>query len=326
MTVRWGILATGGIAATVTEELLSSGHTVVAAGSRSLDSAKRFADRFGIPNAHGSYDELVSDPDVDAIYIATPHPGHAENAIRALRAGKHVVVEKPFTLNAAEAREVVDVAREAGLVVLEAMWVRFLPHTRRIHEIIDAGTIGEVRTVSANFDVTLPKDPTNRLYAPELGGGALLDLGIYPISFAIDVLGLPTRVLASSAPTDTGVDRQTAVIFEHEGARQSLIHTALDTNGEHRATILGTGGRIEVTKLWGAADLTVHDAAGDVIERFSSADVSDPKHFQFAEAERLIAAGETDSALLSPDESVSIMEVLDEIRAQIGLVYPQERE
>ncbi|HEY8590800.1 MAG TPA: Gfo/Idh/MocA family oxidoreductase, partial [Naasia sp.] len=158
--IGWGILATGGIAAAFTKDLAVAGLQAVAVGSRSQESADAFGDRFGIPNRHPSYADLVADPDVDIVYIATPHPGHVEAALLALEAGKHVLVEKPFTLNAAEARAVTALAAERGLLTLEAMWTRFLPHMRRIHEIIDAGTLGEVRTVIADHNQDLPKDPT----------------------------------------------------------------------------------------------------------------------------------------------------------------------
>ena len=184
--IGWGILGTGFIAHAQTADLVGCGFTVAAVGSRSLDTAKDFAVEFGIPTAHGSYEALVADPDVDAIYVSTPHPFHAENALLALHAGKHVLIEKAFTLNAAEAREVVETAEAAGLVVMEAMWTRFLPHMARIREIIAAGTLGELRTLIADHNQDLPTDPQHRINNLALGGGALLDLGIYPVSFAFD--------------------------------------------------------------------------------------------------------------------------------------------
>ncbi len=189
--IRWGILATGWIAQTFTKDLVLTGRDVRAVGSRTLESAQAFADEFGIPNAYGSYEELAADPDVDIVYVSTPHAFHAENAILLLNAGKHVLVEKPFTLNAAQAREIVDLAASKGLLVLEAMWTRFLPHIVRIREIIAAGTLGELRQFDADHRQKAPTDPQHRMNALELGGGALLDLGIYPISFAAHLFGTP---------------------------------------------------------------------------------------------------------------------------------------
>ena len=192
--LRWGILGTGWIADLFVQDLQLTGHQVVGVGSRAPETAQRFAARFGIPNAHGSYESLVADPQVDIVYVATPHPMHASNAMAALNAGKHVLIEKPFTVNAAEARGIVDLAKAKNLVVLEAMWTRFLPHMRRIREIIASGALGTVYSVVADHTRDLPDDPKHRLNALELGGGALLDLGIYPISFAWDILGQPQEI------------------------------------------------------------------------------------------------------------------------------------
>ena len=190
--LRWGILATGGIAHMFTKDLRTAGLDIAAVGSRRADAARAFADEFEIPHAHDSYEALVDDPDVDIVYVATPHPAHADNAILALEHGKHVLVEKPFTLNAAEAARVRDVAAANGLLAMEAMWTRYLPHMVRIRELLAEGALGDVRAVTADHTQSISTDPAHRLNALELGGGALLDLGIYPVSFAWDVLGAPT--------------------------------------------------------------------------------------------------------------------------------------
>ncbi|GAA2249846.1 Gfo/Idh/MocA family oxidoreductase [Herbiconiux moechotypicola] len=325
---RWGVLGSGGIAATFTRDLQLTGREVTAVGSRSQGSADAFAERFGIGAAHGSYEALVSDPEVDIVYIATPHPYHAENALLAIAAGKHVLVEKPFTLNAAEAEQVAVAAAEAGVVVLEAMWTRFLPHMARIREIIAAGTLGDVRTVIADHDQKLPSDPNHRLNDPALGGGSLLDLGIYPVSFAVDILGLPERIIAHATLTATGVDRQTALIFEHDGGRQSLLHCALDTRGPVTASIMGTEARIEIDSWWyNPTSFTVIAPDDTVLERYETPDSgvgARGMDFQAAEIERVIAAGESESPLLPLSQTVAIMGVLDAAREQIGLRYPGE--
>ena len=321
----WGILGPGMIAHAFTRDLLAAGLRPAAVGSRRIESAQEFADTYGIPNAHGSYAELVADDSVDIVYIATPHPFHAGAAKLALEAGKHVLVEKPFTLNEREAREVIALAEERNLLVLEVMWTRFLPHMRRIHEILDAGTLGDIRAVLADHTQLLPSDPTSRLQDPRLGGGALLDLGIYPVSFAIDVLGLPTEVLATSTPTATGVDGQTSIVFRHKGDRLSTLYTALDTRGPNLASVIGTKGRIDIDATWyEATSFTVRDSTGEVLERYESKVDGRGMQYQALEAERVVAAGEIASPLLTPTDSAAIMGVLDTVRTRIGLRYPGE--
>ena len=324
-SLRWGILGTGWIAEQFVADILASGFTVAAVGSRSDDSAAAFAEKFGIASAHGSYEALVADPEVDIIYVATPHPMHAENSTLAVNGGKHVLVEKPFTLNADEAEKLVDLAAEKNIVVLEAMWTRWLPHMVRLREILAAGTIGDVRTVIADHNQKLPSDPKHRINNPELGGGALLDLGIYPVSFAWDVLGEPTTVNAISSPTATGVDRQTAILLGYADGQQAVLHTALDTAGPNSASVIGTDGWIAISgTFYVPTSFTVYDSAGTVVEEFDTTVAERGMQFQAWEAERLVAAGVTAGDVLPPSQSVAIMRTLDEVRRQIGLAYPGE--
>jgi predicted dehydrogenase len=323
--LRWGILGTGWIAEQMTSDLGVAGSPVTAVGSRTQERADAFAAHHGIPNAHGSYADLVSDPDVDVIYVATPHPSHAADATLALEAGKHVLVEKPFTLNAAEARAVVDLAAERGLVVLEAMWTRWLPHMVRLREILAEGTLGEVRTLLADHTPKLPSDPTHRIQDPVLGGGALLDLGIYPVSFAWDLFGAPESVLAHSSPTPTGVDRQIAVILGYAQGQQAVLQAALDTQGPNRAAILGTEARIEIEGVWySPTSFRVIAPDDTVLEQFDGRTAGRGMQFQALALEALVAEGATAGDVLPPEESVAIMATLDEVRTQIGLRYPGE--
>ena len=323
--LRWGIIGTGLIADLFVTDLLANDFTVTAVGSRSQASADEFAARFGIANAHPTYEALVADPEVDVVYVATPHPMHVDNATLALNAGKHVLIEKPFTLNAKDAAAIVALAEEKKLVVLEAMWARFLPHMVRLREIIAAGTLGDVRTVIADHNQNLPKDPSHRLQNPDLGGGALLDLGIYPISFAWDVLGAPTSIYATAAKTPTGVDRQTAVIFGYADGQQALVHTALDTAGPTTASVIGTDGWIAIEgTFYAPTNFTVYNAQNEVVERYESEVSNRGMQFQAAELERIVASGALAGDILPPSETVAIMASLDEIRSQIGLKYPGE--
>ncbi|MCR2825645.1 Gfo/Idh/MocA family protein [Microbacterium sp. zg.Y909] len=323
--LRWGILATGGIAHSFTSDLRTAGLDVAAVGSRTAASAQRFADEFGITRAHGWYADLAADPDVDIVYIATPHPAHAENAIAMLDAGKHVLVEKPFTLTAAEAVAVRDAARRNGLLAMEAMWTRYLPHMVRIRTLIAEGAVGEVRTVFADHTQKITADPSHRLNALELGGGALLDLGIYPVSFVWDVLGAPTSVRAVARLAETGADAEVATVMTHASGAVSSTVSSSRAAGPNTAHVVGTEGRIDIDRTWYAPTtfrLTSPD--GTVREEFVSDIDGRGMQYQALAAERLIAEGRTDSDELPLDESVAIMGTLDDIRAQIGVRYPQE--
>lgn len=323
--LRWGILATGLIARLFTADLVRMRHQVTAVGSRSLQSAKKFASQFGIAKAHGSYEALLADPEVDIVYIATPHPFHAANAIAALEVGKHVLVEKPFTINAGEAQLVVNLAERKRLVVLEAMWTRFLPHMLRIREIVASGMLGEIRSVVADHTQDLPDDPKHRLNALDLGGGALLDLGIYPISFAWDLLGAPQYVQATARFKVTGADAEVATLFRHAGGAVSLTLSMSDAAGPNVATVIGTQGRIDIDSVWYTpTSFRVYDNQGNVMEEFKSSVQGRGMQYQAAEVERLIRADTLSSEILPLAETVAIMQTLDSIRAQIKLRYPGE--
>ncbi|MFM2719636.1 Gfo/Idh/MocA family protein [Microbacterium mcarthurae (nom. nud.)] len=323
--LHWGILATGGIAHAFTSDLRTAGLDVTAVGSRSIESARAFAEQYDIPHAHGSYEELVSDPEVDIVYIATPHPGHVENALLALDHGKHVLVEKPFTLNADEAAVIRDRAALKGLLAMEAMWTRYLPHMVRIREILSKGTLGEIRVVSADHTQKISTDPGHRLNALELGGGALLDLGIYPISFAVDVLGVPERITAFARLSDAGSDAEVATVFVHPGGALSTTVSSSRGAGANVAQIVGTEARLEIDRVWYTpTTFRVVTPDGSVREEFDGAVEGRGMQYQALAAERLVAAGATSSDILSIDDTVAIMGVLDEVRRQIGVVYPSE--
>ncbi len=324
-SLRWGILATGGIAHAFASDLKLNGFTLQAVGSRRAEAAAQFAAEFEIANVHASYDELVADPDVDVIYVASPHPFHAEHASLALNAGKHVLVEKPFTLNADEARELAALAESKGLVALEAMWTRFLPHLQRIREVLEAGTIGAVHTLIADHTQKLSDDPEHRINSLELGGGALLDLGIYPISFASALFGAPESIQASATFKSTGADAQVATIFRYADGQIATTLSASDTKGPNRATILGLEGRIEIDAVWySPTSFRVIDSLDAVVEHYVSEVNGRGMHYQAAALEELVARGELNDPRLPLSETVQIMQTLDDIRAQIGLRYPGE--
>jgi predicted dehydrogenase len=313
--VQWGILGTGGIAgAFVTDLQLSDSGIATAVGSRSQESAERFADEFDIADRHVGYESLVTDPDVDVVYVATPHPMHRDNAILALRAGKHVLVEKPFTMNAVEAREVVQVARENGRFAMEAMWTRFLPHIAVIREWLARGVVGDIVTVIADHGQWFAEDPEFRLFAPELGGGALLDLGVYPVSFASMLLGTPDRIVSMSAPAFTAVDAQTSMLFGYDSGAQAVLTCSLRAKSPTRASIVGTDARIEIDgDFYAPADVTLIPRHG-VSTCVESVHEGRGLRHQADEVARRLAAGDRESPLMPLDETISIMETMDAVQ------------
>lgn len=321
--VRFGVVGTGRIAAAFTRDLsLLDDAVVTAVGSRSQEAADRFGDEHGVGRRHASYAQLVTDPGVDVVYVATPHPGHRDAALLAIDAGKAVLVEKPFTMGAAEATELVDAARAKGVFVMEAMWTRFHPHMVRIREVLAAGTLGEVVTVTADHGQWFPEDAEHRLFAPSLGGGALLDLGIYPLSFASMVLGAPDVVTARSTKAFTGVDAQTSVILDHVSGAQAVLTTTLLARSPTRAAIVGTEARLEIDSVWyQPSSFTVISRDDQVLERFDQPRVGHGLRHQAAEVVRCLRTGETESPVMPLDETLSIMRTMDEVRRQIGLTY-----
>lgn len=323
--LRWGILATGGIAHSFASDLRTSGLDLVAVGSRTQESADAFAAEFDIPRAHGSYAALVADPDVDIIYVSTPHPMHHADARLALENGKHVLVEKAFTVNRTEAEDLQRLAVERGLLATEAMWTRYLPHMVRVREIIAEGGIGEVRTVSADHTQLISSDPEHRLNALELGGGALLDLGIYPISFIWDILGAPETIHAVARLGDTGADTEVATVMTHASGAVSTSVSSSRAAGANTATIVGTKARIEFDRVWYTpTSFRVVTPDGTVQESYTSEVEGRGMQYEALAAERLVRDGILEGDILPLAETVAIMGTLDEIRAQIGVRYPSE--
>jgi predicted dehydrogenase len=314
--LRWGVIGTGGIAAVFAADLaLTDSGRVVAVGSRSIERAEAFALRFAVPNRHGSYESLVADPDVDAVYVATPHPMHRADAELALRAGKPVLLEKPFTVTAAEARELVALAREQGLFLMEAMWTRFLPHVRRIRELLAEGALGEIVTVTADHGQWFPEDAEHRIFAPALAGGALLDLGVYPVAFASMVLGKPQEIRAIVTPAFTGVDGQTSMLFRYASGAHAVLTCTLAAKSPTRAAIVGTQARIEVEgDFYAPSSFTLTTRDGEQV-------VSDGHQegrglrFEADEVARCLSEGLLESPLMPLDESVAIMETMEAVLA-----------
>jgi predicted dehydrogenase len=324
--IRWGVLGTGSIAASFAGDLqLLPDHRLAAVGSRSESGAASFAAHFDAPRSYASYEEVCADPDVDVVYVATPHPYHAHSALLALRSGKPVLCEKPFTVNAPDAAEVIAVARQRGLFCMEAMWTRFLPHMREIRSLLDAGALGEIRTVIADHGQRfLPPDLTSRLYAVELGGGALLDLGIYPVSFASFVMGRPERVTAVSDAAVTGVDAQTSVLLQYQGGSHAVLTTTLGARTPTTASVTGTEGRITIDEVWYQPTSFTFESQSGNVQRYAEPRVGHGLRYEAAEVGRCLRAGLAESPIMPLDETLAIMTTMDEVRRQIGLRYPFE--
>ncbi len=322
--IRWGILGTGSIAGKFAAGLgAAAGAELAAVGSRKQSTADAFAERWGVPRRHGSYEALAADGDVDVIYVATPHSLHAANSILCLRAGKAVLCEKPFTINAAQAEEVVAVARRERLFLMEAMWSRFLPTVVRLRELLAAGRVGQVRMVAADFGFRARFDPSSRLFDPRLGGGGLLDVGVYAVSLASMVLGPPGEVAALAEMGQTGVDEQAGMLLKSPSGQLAVLYTGVRTGTPQEATVLGTEGMIRLeSPWWHGRRLTVR--AGGEEERIELGYEGNGYNCQAVEVMECLRAGKTESDVMGLDETLSIMRTLDAIRAQWGLKYPME--
>jgi len=323
--VRWGILGTGAIARQFVEGLgVLPEAEVLAVGSRSEASAERFAGERGIPRRYASYEDLAADPDLDVVYVATPHPFHAENAELCLAAGKAVLCEKPFTVNAAEAERVAGLAREKGLFLMEGMWTRFFPLMERLRNLLSTGELGEPRMLSADFGFRAPLDPASRLFAPDLGGGALLDVGVYCVSLASMVLGAPVRTAGLSHLGETGVDEQAAMILEHEAGRLSTLSIGIRTATPQEATIPGTEGYVKIHSPWWRPTTMTISRPGEEDETVEAPITGNGFNYEAAEVMRCLDEGRTESAVMPLDETLSVMSAMDELRGAWGLRYPSE--
>jgi predicted dehydrogenase len=324
--IRWGVIAPGWIAGQFAGAVhRHSKSRVVAVGSSSAERAQAFAARFGAERAYGSYEALVADDGIDAVYVASPHSHHFEQTGLALRAGKPVLVEKAFTQNAAQAAELIDLARTSGTLLMEAMWSRFLPHYDIVRQLLADGALGDVQTVISDHGQSFDIGPEHRLLNPALAGGALLDLGIYPISFTSFVLGAPEEIRATGTMTSTGVDAQVSAVLR-TGSAHGIISTTQTAASPTTASISGSAARIEIGgAFYQPQPVRVTDRSGATRE---SAPAAIAGHeglvHQAAHFADLLRSGATESPLLPLDETLTIMRTLDEIRSQIGLVYPNE--
>jgi predicted dehydrogenase len=317
----WGILGPGRIASVLAESLAA--HTrqrIVAVGSRSIDTALDFARRFDGCDAVGSYEEIVKHPAVDIVYVSTPHSFHHQCVMLALEAGKHVMVEKPFAINAHQAKEMAQTAQEKGLFLMEAMWPRFLPAFDSIRQILSEGILGDITSVVADLGEYFRPDPSHRLFSPDLAGGALLDLGVYLVSLSSLLVGTPIRVTAVGQFTSTGVDAQVCVVLENERGALSTLFTTLAAPTPTGAFIAGTKGTLRLESPFYVPGRITVASVDRSIERSREFDTRTPAAglcYEAAEAARRIAQGSTESPYMPLHESVAILKTLDRIRDQL---------
>ncbi len=319
--IRWGILATGGIATRFTEDLaLLPDATVVAVGSRTDEAAGAFARTHGIPRAYGSWQALADDPEVDVVYVATPHNAHHEATKLCLEAGKAVLCEKPLTLDLPTAEDLVSTARANNVFLMEAMWTRTNPAIREVVALVADGQIGEVTAVVADFGIRGPFPPNHRLRAPDLGGGALLDLGVYPVTLAHLILGVPETIRAWASLYPEGTDQNTGLVLGYASGAVAVLHCGSLGESAQRAAITGTTGRIEVPRqFWKPEAYTVFH--GDDARRTEVPLHGNGMVYEAEEVMRCIRHGLLESHLVPLSATLEVMRILDDARAQIGVVY-----
>jgi predicted dehydrogenase len=325
--IRWGIVGPGRIAESLVKDFaVVDGARAVAVASRSLDRARAFAERHGIERAHGSYADIVADPDVDVLYVATPHPQHHALAIAALRAGKALLVEKSFTATTAGAQEVVDLARETGVFVMEAMWTRFQPAVVALRELVADGAIGEVRSVQADLGVAREYDPADRLFDLALGGGALLDLGVYVVSFAQMLLGTPERLVAAGSLFPSGADAEASLLFDYGDGRSATLTTSLRNALPGQARVFGTTGWIDVLPRFHHPETIVLHRAGAEPEAITRRPIGAGYAHELIEVTEAVRDGRSESAVMPLADTLAVQTLLGEAAEQLGVRHAEAPE
>ncbi|TLP77604.1 Gfo/Idh/MocA family protein [Maribacter sp. ACAM166] len=322
--IKWGIVGAGNIAHSFSKDLaLVNGGELTAVASRDFEKAKSFAAAYGAPNAFGSYEALFQSNTVDIIYIATPHTSHAELSIAAMKAGINVLCEKPMGVNKGQVQEMIQVAKENNVFLMEALWSRFNPTIKKVKELVDNGTIGDIGYLHADFAFyALDRDENGRILNPALAGGSLLDIGIYPIFLSYLLLGMPKDIQASSHFYKTGVEVQTSMIFDYDNA-QSILYSGLNSNSEMKAQIAGSTGSIFIHPRW-------HEATGYTLEKDGDSVANEVGKLgkgythEIQEVHECLNSGKKESNLWSHQNSLDLIYIMDTVRAKTGIVFPFE--
>jgi predicted dehydrogenase len=323
--IRWGIVGPGRIAEKVVGDFaVVDGARAVAVASRSIDRAQAFAAQHGVDRAYGSYAEIMADPDVDALYVATPHPQHHPIAVAALRAGKALLVEKAFTATAAGAAEIVDLARGSGVFVMEAMWTRFQPAVVAMRELVSDGAIGEVRSVQADLGVVREYDPSDRLFDLALGGGALLDVGVYVVSFAQMLLGAPERVVAAGSLFPSGADAEASLLLDYGDGRTATLMTSLRNALPGQARVFGTTGWIDVLPRFHHPTTIVLHREGAEPETITRRPLGAGYAHELIEVNECLRAGHSESAVMPLADTLAVQTILDEAAEQLGVRHAED--
>ena len=322
--MKIGILGTGKIAHTVTKTLAQLEETeLYAAASRSKEKADGFARQYGFQKAYGSYEEMLSDPEVELVYVATPHSHHYENMMRCMELGKPVICEKAFTINSRQAEEVKTYSEEHQVFVAEAIWTRYMPSRAIIQKVIDSGVIGKVRALTANLFYNISEN--ERIVRPELAGGALLDVGVYGINFALMHFGSDIERIESAVQLiDTGVDGMENISIFYKDGRMAAISAGIWSRSDRQGIFYGEKGYIVVENINNPQSVSVYDDADRLIEKIEVPRQISGYEYEFIECVKAIRAGRTESWSMPLAESVRVMEIMDSIRRQWGLRYPQE--
>jgi len=322
---KWGIMGCGNIASQFATSLESvSGAFLYALASRSYEKAFEFGKKFNAVKTFGSYEMLVQDPEVDAIYIATPHNLHFENAMMCLNYKKAILCEKPLTVNAIESRKLIEEAKKQKTFLMEAFWTRFLPSTLKLNQLLEEGIIGKCRLLQADFGYDMPFDASHRSYNPELAGGALLDVGIYPINFAQMIFREdPQEIISASIPSSTGVDEQSAYIFKYSSGSLAVMNSAVNVETQHNAWIYGSEGYIHMPDFFHATKIHIQRMDG-ITDTITLPFESTGYGYEAIEVMNCINSGKTESSIMPLSESLKIMQLMDTIRDQWGLKYPGE--
>ena len=322
--IKWGIVGAGNIAHSFSKDLaLVNDGKLVSVASRSLQKAQDFAHEYGAPNAYGSYEELFNSKTVDVIYLATPHTSHADLSIAAMKAGNAVLCEKPMGVNKSEVEQMVAVAKENNVFLMEALWTRFNPTIKKVKELVDNGTIGDIGYLHADFAFyALDRDENGRLLNPDLAGGSLLDIGIYPIFLAYLMLGMPKDIKASANFYKTGVEMQCSMIFNYDNA-QAILYSGLNSNSEKKAEIAGSEGSIFIHPRW-------HETTGYTIEKEGESTSNEVGKrgkgyvHEIEEVQECLASGKKQSDSWSHQNSLDLIEIMDSVRKLTGIVFPFE--